>query len=427
MKFKYYIVFAFCLTSTAMKAQTSLPQFIEAAKTNSPLINENKNLIIANQAEAERIRAIYNKAQVGLSANYLFAPIYTTDNGKDRVVLNSDGADHYYGYDLGATNGGAYQGLLTITQPLFNSKRTELLADQALVSARMNQNNIRLTGHELEKTVTDQYILCLLDKRQADHQQEILQLLDQQRFIVKKLVNSSLLKSSDLTLLNIEYENNLGILTTYKADYHRDLMDLKILSGVKDSATVVLDSVSLSLKVNNSSSDYIEKYRLDSLNLVASQEAFETKYKPQLNVFANTGLNAVYLSTIGNRFGLSAGLSLTWSLLDGQQKQITRRKTNALLQSVSFYKDNFQNQNNVRKAKILTELQSYDSRMQHAQKQLTEYQSLINGYRKQIIQAQLSVIDFINVLKNRSAVQREYFLLESNRLLLINAYNYWNW
>jgi outer membrane protein TolC len=410
-----------------LRAQTSLPQFIEAAKTNSPLINENKNLVAANQAEAERIRAIYNKAQIGLSANLLFAPIYRMDNGKNRLVLNSDGADQYYGYDLGATNGGQYQGLLTITQPLFNSKRTELLAAQALASSQVNQNNMKLTGHDLEKTVTDQYILCLLDRKQADHQQEVLSLLEQQRFIVKKLVSSSLLKSSDLTLLNIEYENNLGILAAFNADYHRDLMDLKLLSGIKDTSVLKLDTLTLTLRNAATSSPYLEKYRLDSINLVAGQLAFETKYKPQLNAFANTGLNAVYAPTIGNRFGLSAGLSFTWSLMDGQQKQLARRKTSALLQSVSFYKENFQNQNAVRKSKILSELRSYDDRMKHAQKQLTEYQSLISGYRKQIIQAQLSVIDFINVLKNRSSVQRDYFLLESNRLLLINAYNYWNW
>lgn len=427
MKLKLFSLCVFCISFLPVQAQTSLLQYIEAAKTNSPLINENKNLIIANQAEAERIRALYNKAQVGLSGNYLFAPILSTDNGKNRLQLNSHGADHYYGYDLSATNGGAYQGLLTVNQPLFNSKRTELLAEQALVNAQVNLNNIKLNAHDLEKTVTDQYIFCLLDKNQADYQQGILKLLDQQRFIVKKLVNSSLLKSSDLTLLNIEYENNLGLLTTYQADYHRDLMDLKILSGIKDTSTVILDSLALNIRGNNQVSSYTDKYRLDSLNLVSTQQAFETKYRPQLNAFANTGLNAVYAPTIPNRFGLNAGLSLTWSLLDGQQKQITRRKTNALLQSVSFYKDNFQTQNSVRKSKILSELQSYDIRVKNAQQQLNEYESLINSYRKQIIQAQLSIIDFVNVLKNRSAVQRDLLLLQSNRLLLINAYNYWNW
>lgn len=419
--------FISCFLYGAAQAQHSLQDYINSAKNNSPLINENKNLIVANQAEAERIKALYNKAQVGLNANYLFAPIFSTDNGRNKLAINSNGADHYYGYDLGATNGGTYQGLLTLTQPLFNSKKTATLADQALINAQANQNTIALTGHDLEKTVTDQYLLCLLDKKLTAHQQQVLALLNQQRTIVKKLVNSSLLKSSDLTLLNIEYENNQGILTTYNSAYKRDLLDLNLLSGIKDTSITILDTVNLSFSTDKGQSAYLEKYRLDSLSLIATQKAFETKYKPQLNFFTNTGLNAVNISNIANRFGLSAGLNLSWNFLDGQQKQISRKKTKALLESVSFYKDNFNAQNTVRKAKIVTEIQAYDNRMRNAEGQLREYQSLIDSYRKQIIQAQISVIDFINVLKNRSTLQRDYLQLQTSRLLLINAYNYWNW
>lgn len=81
----------------------------------------------------------------------------------------------------------------------------------------------------------------------------------------------------------------------------------------------------------------------------------------------------------------------------------------------------------MRKAKIVTEIQAYDNRLRNVEGQLREYQSLIDSYRKQIIQAQISVIDFINVLKNRSTLQRDYLQLQTSRLLLINAYNYWNW
>jgi outer membrane protein TolC len=163
------------------------------------------------------------------------------------------------------------------------------------------------------------------------------------------------------------------------------------------------------------------------MSLVAGQKGFETKYLPQLSWFGNTGLDGPYFPTLGNRLGLSAGLTLTWNILDGHQKEITRRKTNLQLQSISFYKTNFQTQQSLRKAQILDELKSYDMRLKNSQQQLNDYESLLTSYRKQVIQAQLSVIDFINVLKNRTTVQRDLLLLETNRQLLINAYNYWNW
>ena len=428
MNLRYAFLFILTLVGLTAHAQSTLQEYIALAKTNSPLINDNRNQIVANQAEAERIKALYQKMQLSLNANYLLAPVYVTDNGHNRIELNPNGATNYYGYDLGNTNGGNYQALVGITQPLFNRKRAELIAEQSVVNAQINTNIIKLTGHDLEKTITDQFIICLLDRKQTRNTQENINLISKQQILVTKLVNGNLLKSSDLTLLNIEYENNVNILLTYQAAYHKDLLELKLLSGIRDTTINELDPLNLTLKdIEPAYSLYTEKYRLDSASLVAGQKGFETKYSPQLNLFGNTGLNGPYFPTLGNRFGLSAGLTLTWNILDGHQKEITRRKTSALLQSVSFYKTNFQIQNSLRKAQIVNELKSYDERLKNSRQQLNEYESLLSSYRKQVIQAQLSVIDFVNVLKSRITIQRDLLQLETNRLLLINAYNYWNW
>ncbi|WP_161987515.1 TolC family protein [Arcticibacter tournemirensis] len=425
---KYLFTLLFCAVGfSSVKAQSSLPDFLNQAYNNSPLINDNKNQLVNSQAEVERIKAMTTKLQLSLNAYYLFAPVYITDAGHKGFNFNPSSATNYYGYDIGTTNGGSMQGMVTATQPLFASKRADILAEQARVGAQINTNMINLTRHDLEKTVTDQYILCLLDKKQISNASENMKIIDQQRVIVKKLVNASLLKNSDLILLNIEYENNQNVLLTYQAAYHRDLLELRIMSGSRDTATVTLDTVSLHLKDSPQQSAYLEKFRLDSLNLVASQKAFETKYQPQLSAFGNTGLNGTHFNTLYDRFGLSAGLNLSWAILDGHQREITRKKTALQQQTIAFSKNNAQIQNDLRKKQVLDELNSYDGRLQNQQKQLGEYQSLLNSYRTQVIQAQLSVIDFINVLKNRTTAQRDLLQLETNRNLLINAYNYWNW
>jgi hypothetical protein len=428
MNLRYIFVVMLTLACLCVHAQSTLQEYIALAKTNSPLINDNRNQVATNQAEAERIKALYQKLQLSLNANYLLSPVYVTDNGRNRIELNSNGATNYYGYDLGITNGGNYQALVSVIQPLFSSRRAETLAGQSLVNAQINVNNMKLTAHDLEKTITDQYLLCLLDRKQTQNADDNIKLINKQQIIVKKLVSGSLLKSSDLTLLNIEYDNNVNVLITYQAAYHKDLLELKLLSGIRDTTINELDSLNLTLNdAAPPSSLYTEKFRLDSMSLVAGQKGFETKYVPQLGWFGNTGLDGPYLPTLGNRLGLSAGLTLTWNILDGHQKEITRRKTNLQLQSISFYKTNFQTQQSLRKAQILDELKSYDMRLKNSQQQLNDYELLLTSYRKQVIQAQLSVIDFINVLKNRTTVQRDLLLLETNRQLLINAYNYWNW
>ncbi|QJD96008.1 TolC family protein [Mucilaginibacter robiniae] len=426
---RYLLIFFILmyLFSGSLKAQSKLDDFLELSYTNSPLLNEARNQQVVNQAEAERIRALTTKLQLSLNANYLFAPVYITDAGHKGFDLNAGGAVNYYGYDLGTTNGGSLQGLLVTNQPLFAGRRAGILAAQSLVNVQIYQNTVQLTRHDLEKAITDQYMLCLLDKKQVGNSMANMKIIDQQRLIVKKLVNASLLKNSDLILLNIEYENNQNILLAYQAAYHKDLLELRIMSGSRDTAEVELAPLELKLKTPVDRSAYLERFRLDSLGLVATQNAFETKYRLQISVFGNTGLNATHFNNLYDRFGLGAGLSLTWSILDGHQKEITRRKTTLQLQSVAFNKSNAQLQNDLRKKQALDELMSYDGRVKNQQKQLAEYESLLTSYRTQVIQAQLSVIDFINVLKNRTIAQRDLLQLETNRNLLINAYNYWNW
>jgi len=424
-----FLFFAFIGLHLGANAQHSLQDYIYKAKENSPLLFDNKQQIQVNQLETERLKAVYTKPQISLSASYLFAPILSQDNGKTQFNANAYSADKYVGYDLAASNGGTYQGLINYNQPLFNASLLKAYSNQSLIQKQRNENAIKLTEHDIEKLITDQYLLCLLDKNQMLFADSMLKLIKEQISIVETLVNNSILKQSDLSLLNIEYQNNFGMYSTFKATYMRDLMDLNVLCGLEDTSYLLLDDINLELSQLsvNLTSNYLEKFKIDSLNILSTQLVFETKYKPQLNLYSNAGLNAVYAPTIANRFGMSAGLNFTWNLFDGNQKSIVQEKTDLQLQSIAFSKNYFTNQNSLRKTKILGELNSYDERKIIAESQLKEYDHLLLLYRKEIVQGQLSVLSYITTLKNMTTVKRDYFLLETNRQLLINAYNYWNW
>jgi hypothetical protein len=412
---------------TFLFSQTDLNYYINAAKQNSPLIKDNQNQSKVNQLEAERLKAFYTKPQVNITANYLFSPIINFDDNQAKFEPNTAGATKYFGYDLAAANGGQYQALLNVTEPVFNGQKAKIAMEQANVMSQINQNIVKLSGHDLEKFVTDQYILCLQDSKQMEYSNSMLEILAEQKIIIKKLVESSIYKQSDLTLLNVEYQNFLLQYTTYFATYKRDLMDMNILCGIKDTSIVKLNPIDLAISAPANTSLYNEKYRLDSLNLVASKNIFELKYRPQLNLIANTGLNAVYAPTIPSRFGINAGFSFSYTLFDGKQRNINRNKTDVLLKSVSYYKDNFSNQNSVRKTKILNELQSFSSRTGISNQLLTDYQTLLVQYKKEILTGQLSIINYVNTLKNLAAVQRDNTILITQKELLINMYNYWNW
>ena len=419
--------FALLIGSGPLIAQRDLFFYVEQAKINSPLIQDNKNQSEAAHLEIDRLKAFYTKAQVSLSAMYQFSPIISRDNGRSELVLNPAGAEKYSGYDIAASNGGIYQGFLNLNQPLFNGDRYKATAEQVLIGARINDNTIQLTGHDLEKFVTDQYILCLQDYKQAQYLINLIDIINDQKSMVSRLVENGIAKQSDLSLLNIEQKTQQAALNAFRAAYRRDLMDLRVLSGISDTTYQVLEEINLQLREEVAVSRFTERYRLDSLNLVATQKIFELKYKPVVGLYGNTGLDAVYAPTIPNRFGLSAGINFTMTLTDGKQRNITQQRTAVLMRSTQVYKNFFYNQNKVRKDRILTELKSISERLLIMEDQLREYQKLLELYKQELGRGQISVINYVTTLKSLILNQRDFVLLQTNRQLLVNLYNYWNW
>jgi hypothetical protein len=414
----------FC--SAVVWAQHDLQSYIQLAKDNSPLIKDNINQSEATKIEVERLKALYTKPQVGITANYLFAPVVSQDNGKTTLLLNPDNPNKYFGQDVGLTNGGLYQGLVGVNQPLFMQSKFNVIADEAMISTKMNENNIRLTNYELEKIVTDQYLLCLQNLNQIKFIDKYIGLLKEQKDLIAKLVNGSVFKLSDVTLLNIEIQSQLIAQQTIQASYKKNLMDMNTIAGITDTAYHELTGTILQLSTANNISSFIEKYSLDSSVLIAQQKVFELRYKPQWNVFANGGLNASNISTLPRRFGVTAGISYTKTLFDGRQRQINQRRTVTLLKTSQAYKDNFLNQNTIRKNNLLEQINAIDARVKLTQAQVQEYDKLLGYYKQELIRGQISVINYVNTIKSAIVLENDFITLQSNRQLLINTYNYWN-
>ena len=308
------------ICSDAVRAQFDLQTYIQAAKDNSPLIKDNINQIEATKIDVERLRALYTKPQVGITASYLFAPVVSQDNGKTTLLLNPENPTKYFGQETGLTNGGLFQALIGVNQPLFMQSKIKAITDEAMISTKVNDNNIRLTNYELEKIITDQYLLCMQDQHKINFLNKYISLLNEQKDLISKLVNGSVFKLSDVTLLNIEIQTQLILLQTIQASYKKNLLDMNTIAGITDTAYHELNATRLQLSAANNTSSFIQKYSLDSSILTAQQTVFELRYKPQWNVFANGGLNATYISTLPRRIGVTAGITYNKTFFDGRQK-----------------------------------------------------------------------------------------------------------
>jgi len=406
----------------------SLHYYIETAKENSPLIADYRNRTEIEQAELERLKAMYTHSRLELNGDYLFVPIVSKDGGRAAFKWNARSATDYYGYDLGESSGSFHAGA-TWTQPLLGRSSYKVAQEQAKINTDMANNRIRMEEHQLERSVTEQYLLCLLDKAQIAFTDSVGTVIEHRIEIVQKLVENGLSKQSDLHLLMIEREANAELHTAARQDYHTHLMELNLLCGIDDATDVALSDISQPVRLRNDRepSLFTEQYRLDSLNTVMSLRSFNLQYKPKLDLFVNGGLQVGDFSGWYRHFGLSAGVTFSWTIFDGRQKRLKERQAGWQQNTIRTYKENAEYQRNMRIKQCLSELGRYDERERALNNQLAQYESVLSDYGREMDAGQGSVLDYITVLRSKIQTERDRLLLRTNKQLVIAAYNYWNW
>ena len=408
--------------------ERSLHYYIEAANENSPLIKDIRNQSAIQQSELQRLKAIYTRSRLEVNGEYLFVPVISKDGGKTSFKWNAQDGTDYYGYDLGESSGHFHAGL-TWTQPVLGNSAYKVAQEQNRIDIQMADNNIRMEKHQLERSVTEHYLLCLLDKIQISFSDSVASLLERQIDVVKRLAASGLAKQSDVNLLRVESHSNEELLAASRQSYRSHLQDLNILCGIDDDTQVNLSETninSLSVPVYGNSS-FVEKYRLDSLSAANSLRMFNQQYKPRLDFFVNGGLQTSDYSNMYRHFGWSAGLTFSWTIYDGKQKKYKEHQVKLQQNSIKNYKDNAEYARGVRIRQCLSELSGFDERESLLNKQRSEYNDILAAYEKELQAGQISVIDYIMVLRNKIQLERDYLLLKTNRQLAVTAYNYWNW
>jgi len=416
------------LVSISLSAQKrNLNFYLEQANITSPLIQKNKDDNKIIDLDLQQIERILKNPEINLESTLLFAPILSHDNNPSGLVLSSNGAISYAGYDLGITNGGQYQAFVSLKQPLLGNNKLKVYSQKSDISKKQNENLTKMTIHEIEQLVGYQYLLCLKSKEQFKNAEGMVILINEQLTMMKKLVDNAIYKKSDMMLLEIEKQNQMLNTKSFEDDYKNNLYDLNLLCGIKDST--LIDIQELDLQINNESSSnsrFLVSYKLDSLSILADQSISELKYKPQLSAFANAGYNATGIPSL-ERFGLSGGMTFSWNLYDGNQRKLEREKTNVNIQTQQFEKNHFITQKEINKAKIKSQLKALDECGIILQNQLQQYDKLYKLYENELAQGLVSVMDFKNLLKDITSKKQDFLLQKMEKQLLINSFNYWNY
>ena len=294
-------------------AQRTLTYFLEQARQNSPLIVASQNAKLQRAEDRQRLKALYTHARWELGGDLQFVPIITTDGGKTRFKADAQSADSYAGYDPGQTSSHLNAGI-QVTQPLTGARDLRDANNLLQIQDAISDEQMRLTSHDLDRQVTERYLLCLLDLRNEQICHTIDSLLIRQEQLIRNLANQGRANYTDLHLIEIERKDNENQRLSVLQDYNNHYADLNVLCGTHDS--LPLSAVSLTLPTP-----------------VLTESSFLKQYQLQKDQ-AQTGTYADFYK----RWGFAVGLHLTWTLNDGGQLKRKRKEMQIAQQTYDYQK-----------------------------------------------------------------------------------------
>ncbi|WP_256389275.1 TolC family protein [Mucilaginibacter sp. PPCGB 2223] len=422
-----FVIYSFlflCFIKPARAQQLDLNYFIDHALKNDPGIKQNINQQQFYDLQTRLINAQNKAPQVNFTSDYLFVPYF---GGGRPFTISPNPPDGSFGYDPALTNGGLYATQLNVSYNLFNKGIINNLQEQNNNQAAINSNAKAQLEHDLRKAVTDQYILVYQFQQQEEYLTQVVNEVRNRKATVEALVKRGLLQQSDYLLLEIEqngHENDLAQAHIAEVNAY---LTLKNTAVITDTAMTRLAEPNISIAPNPQAYYYKQKFKLDSLALVAQQNVFNNKYKPQLSLAANTGILSSDITNIYHNIGMQAGLHLNIPLYDGKQKEINDAQVKISQQSIIYARDNFTVQQKNYLQSIKRQIDMFNTSIGLI-RQLTEKQELLIRLDQEKLQnAQLSILEYVKSIQDYATAKQNLITARIQLYTLTNQYNYYNW
>ena len=461
------LLFVFAGWNYCSAQNNTLNYFLDAAEKNNPALLQNDNLQEIGRNEDRLINARNNAFQVYATSEVMLAPFF--NNNGSFIDVTTNPSPDAYGYAEPVSNGALYSAQLNITKEIFVRARLQNLLFQNKLKNRSLVLDREELRHQLQRNVTQAYIQVYQLQIKAEITKDIIYDLENRLKVVELLVKKGILMQSDYLLLELEVENKKLELQQIENDINANLLKMNNAVGITVSQGVKLDepvihvdpslqsyldsipgprelaryprdSIEIdkedlpkmirptdTLMGGNRELFYERRFKNDSLQLLAEQQVFENRYKPQLSAYANTGLNAVEIDRIPHNFGFSAGLQLNVPIYDGGQKEIKQLQTERKLQNLQYQKeiDELQKQNTL--SSLRTQMASIKTGLELLDEQLKKQEHLLEIYKGKMLQGQASIIDYLKMVENYKRNMDTKLQMKVNLWLLENEYNATNW
>lgn len=415
-----------CLTAAipfAVSGQNSLDAFIDSALIHNPDAVSITTQIHSYEFDSRMAEALLRSPKAFISSEVLVAP-YLNNNGK---FIDTAPLDKAVGYDAGITNGGLYSLLFNLQLPLLKGKQVSHLQEQNRVEIDKLKTQLKLIENDLRHTIGGLYFDALAQQATVKNNRANNNLLNEQFQIIKSLTSKGLYRIADYKLMELELRTDSVNLQTSVSDLELAIRQLKAACGIKNPEVAELTNPDiLQSEPAKKPSLFVRSFAGDSLAAVAQQQTFNDQYKPQLNVYANSGLNSTSIPMMERHVGVSAGIQLTYTLFDGHQRKINQEQQLLRIDQAKKLKELKSLEVSTRASAFLQNIEKTQMELESQKKIQAEYKSLLTLYQDEVQRAQISVIDLMAFLQKYSGVNLDVRLKEITLKKLINEYNYWN-
>ena len=394
-----------------LHAQTyDLNHYIRQALENSPLLKEYQNQMVLNSLDSLIMQADY-KPSVGFSTTNFWSPIV-------------DGI----GFDQAINHKGRNSVLLTVRQTLIGQENLKSRLYTYTLDNQSLQNAKSISEQDLKLAVTTQYVTSYGMMQEILFNEEIVNHLEKEGVILKKLTEATLYKQTDYLNFQIALQQRQLLVSRQKAEYQNNLALLNYLCGISETSFVKLEKPEIMLQPSLSFENTLQynSFQIDSLKILNKDALIDFAYRPKFNVFADAG----FLSTLDNytykHFGASIGFSLTIPIYDGNLRQKQHNKLKVNEQIRKNYQDFSRQQYRQQLEQLYQQLRQTEDIIVQAQSVINSAQVLIDAYGKQMQTGDAAITDYMLAINNYLNARHVITQHSIDKIQIINQINYWN-
>lgn len=384
--------------------------YLQNGIANSPLLKDYSNLQQQNRIDSMLV-LVQKKISVSVDGLVQIAP-----------VING------IGYEEQISNRGQYAAVVGANQPIFQSKMVNGQLNSVHIQSQMISANQKISQRELEKAITDQYLTSYHSISEMQFQQQTISSLQNQEKILKELVNSGIYLETDYLTLQLQIQTEKINLKQMQDDYRSNLYALNALCGIADTTTLQIEKPDLVWKgASTNANPNLLLYSLDSFSIEASKDLLHFNYVPKVNLHGDAGYMAIPADFSVKKFGFSAGVSLAWNIYDGSKKNLQMQQFSVQQSTYSFYKSNYSLRLSMQLADLEKKLQSSNEIISQWQNQIKDMNKLLSMRRDQMESGQLSMIDYLLLIRSYRDLQKNLNDAEMKQQQIISEHNYLLW